>query len=313
MRNQKAARVIAVAGATGLQGGAVARRLLSAGWAVRALTRRPDSATAAGLAAAGATVVRADLEDVASLRAACRGVHGVFSVQNFWEHGYEREVAQGRNLAEAAKAERVRHFVYASVGGAERTAGLGITHFDSKAAIERHVVQLGITWTIIRPVTFFENFTAPVSAQRIVHDGMVIFPFPGNRPFQLVAVEDEADFVAAAFAAPERFGGQAIELASDACRLDDLAAEIGRTIRRPIQFVEMPMDVFEALTAEMERSGQTPTTKIGPSLVAQFTWNRSTPSGGWNAGIPHLRSIMPSLRRMPDWVRSVDWSLGSTS
>src|SRR4029453_4575606 len=105
-------------------------------------------------------------------------------VQNFWEHGYEREVAQGRNLAEAAKAERVRHFVYASVGGAERTAGLGITHFDSKAAIERHVVQFGITWTIIRPVTFFENFTAPVSARRIVDDGMVMFPFPETRLFR---------------------------------------------------------------------------------------------------------------------------------
>jgi uncharacterized protein YbjT (DUF2867 family) len=70
---------------------------------------------------------------LASLREACREAFGVFSVQDFWEHGYEREIRQGVNLIEAARAEGIEHFVYASVGGADRTRGLGITHFETKS------------------------------------------------------------------------------------------------------------------------------------------------------------------------------------
>src|SRR4051794_29125620 len=124
---------IVVCGATGLQGGAVARRLLAEGRQVWFLTRHPASVRAQALRALGGVPIEANLEDAASLRDACRGARGVFCMQDFWEHGYEGEVRQGLNLIEAAEAERVDHFVYSSVGGADRTQGLGITHFDSKA------------------------------------------------------------------------------------------------------------------------------------------------------------------------------------
>src|SRR5690606_7351780 len=93
---------IAVLGATGRMGGATARHLLEDGWQVRAITRKPDGPKARALAAAGAQVVKADMEDPAALRKAFEGAQGVFNVQNPMKSGLEAEVRQGRNVADAA-------------------------------------------------------------------------------------------------------------------------------------------------------------------------------------------------------------------
>ena len=133
-------KIILVTGATGQQGGAVARHLLKQpGFAVRALTRDSAKPAARALAQAGAEVVRGDLDDPASVRRALEGAWGVFSVQNFMETGYEGEIRQGKALADAAKAAGVQHFVYTSVVSADRKTGL--PHFESKWQIEQHIVQ----------------------------------------------------------------------------------------------------------------------------------------------------------------------------
>src|SRR5215207_1315985 len=125
-------KIIAVTGSTGQQGNAVARHLLRNGWAVRTLTRDANKDSAKALADQGAEIVFADNEDRASLDAAFAGAYGVFSVQNFWlpNVGAEGEVRHGRLIADAAKAANVQHFIYTSVGGAERNTG--IPHFESK-------------------------------------------------------------------------------------------------------------------------------------------------------------------------------------
>src|SRR5918998_2610340 len=114
---QNAERLILVSGASGNQGGAVARSLLDRGFQVRALTRDPQKPEAQALREQGAEVVQGDMEDRFSLdQVLVEGVYGVFSVQNFWETGYDREVQQGKTVADAAKAAGVEHFVYSSVG-----------------------------------------------------------------------------------------------------------------------------------------------------------------------------------------------------
>ena len=105
-------KIILVAGATGRQGGAVTKNLLEKGFAVRAMTRNPESEKALGLKSNEVELVKADMNDPDSLTAAVDGVYGVFSVQNFWEAGNEDEVAQGKAIANAAKAAGVKHFVY---------------------------------------------------------------------------------------------------------------------------------------------------------------------------------------------------------
>ena len=129
------AKPVLVTGATGRQGGAVLKHLLERGWPVRALTRRPDSPAALGLAARGVEIAAGDMEDPASLERAMRGVHGVYSVQDFWSSGAEREVRQGYSVADATAATGVAHLVYSSVGGVERNSG--IDHWETKWRIEQ--------------------------------------------------------------------------------------------------------------------------------------------------------------------------------
>ena len=155
-------KLIVVTGATGQQGGATARHLLTQEWRVRAVTRDPQGAAAKALASAGAEVVSANMDDRASLDKAFAGAYGVFSVQNFWlpDVGAAGEVRQGKIVADAAKAAGVRHFVYTSVGGAERKTGL--SHFDSKWQIEGTSDRSACRRPFCGPVFFMENLTSPM-------------------------------------------------------------------------------------------------------------------------------------------------------
>src|SRR5437870_1609640 len=99
----KADKTVLITGATGRQGGAVIRHMLTKGWNLRALTRNPNSDTALDLARQGVELAQGDFEDLASLERAARGVYGIYSVQDFWTVGAKREVEQGKNLADVAK------------------------------------------------------------------------------------------------------------------------------------------------------------------------------------------------------------------
>ena len=135
-------RTILITGATGQQGGATARALAGKGFTLRAMTRNPGSAAARALAAAtGAELVKGELDDEASLKAALSGAWGAYAVQNTWTAGVEGEEAQGKRLATAAREAGVQHFVYASVASADRKTG--IPHFDNKARVEDLVRSLG--------------------------------------------------------------------------------------------------------------------------------------------------------------------------
>src|SRR6266581_1060753 len=149
-------KTVLITGATGRQGGAVIRHMLAKGWNLRALTRNSNGDTALNLARQGVELAQGDLEDLASLEDADHGVYGIYSVQNFWKVGAKREVQQGKSLADVAKKAGVQHFVYSSVGGAERNTG--ITHWESKWEIEKHIRKLALPATILRPAAFMETY-----------------------------------------------------------------------------------------------------------------------------------------------------------
>ena len=130
----KSSKIILVTGATGTQGGAVARELVKRGYSVQGLSRNPGSQRALELTELGIRVIKGDFDDAASLDAAMQDVYGVFAVTNYWEHGFEREIAHGRQLIDAAERAGVRHFVFSSVAGADSDSDL--PHFDSKAQLE---------------------------------------------------------------------------------------------------------------------------------------------------------------------------------
>ena len=288
----------------------MARRLLKEGWHVRALTRNPGGHAARALANFGAEVVHADLLDAQSLIAATEGMHGVFGVTDFWEHGFNGEVRMGTSLIAAAQANRIEHFVFSSVGGTERTAGLGITHFDSKAVIEDHLRKSGLDWTILRPVTFMENFVTRRYRKAICKRGLLRFAFDLDHSFQMVAMEDLAVFAAKAFGGDPRIKGQATEIASDAFTMEEWAAALGKQLGRPVKYkmIGKPalhaIDVFVTLTRSQGHF------KVGRSLINQFAWNNGTAVGGWDADIDRLRQIHPGLMTLEHWIGTIDWKEG---
>lgn len=201
---------VLVLGATGTQGGAVVDHLLEDEVTVYALTRNPDGDAARSLEANGAEVVEGNLNDTDALEAAMEAVDGVFCVTNFWEHGYDTEVQHGTNAVDAAVESDVEHFVFSSVGGAERDTG--ISHFDSKWEIEQHLEASGLNATVVRPVFFMQNLEGN---REDVMDGTLALAMERHVPLQMLDIDDLGAFVARIFADPERYIGGAFELASD--------------------------------------------------------------------------------------------------
>lgn len=264
--------IYAVVGATGQQGGATTRALLGAGAGVRALVRNTDSPAAKALEQAGADLVRADLTDPASLRAAFDGVDGVFAMTtSFTERGTDGEIEDGVRIADAAVASGVGHLVYSSVGGAERETG--VPHFESKRRVEEHIATLAISATIVRPVFFMENL-APTE-----EDGTTILrlPLPGDVPLQMVAVGDIGAVAAAALLDPSRVPGSVVEIAGDERTGEQMADVFGG------RYEALPVDVLD-----------------DPDLKAMFIW-LADERPAYQADFTLTRTLAPGVLDLPTW------------
>lgn len=302
---------VAVMGATGRQGGAVAARLVRAGWTVKAVTRNPAGEAAAALLLGGASVVQADLNNVASLQQAFEGCTGVFGVTDYWEHGHATELQHGLNMIEAARRAGVGHFVFSSVGATERIENLGITHFEGKREIERHLESSGLSSTVLRPVTFFENFLSPRYRQTIARGGTLRFGFVPGKTFQMVSMPDLAEFAFLAFGGDPRVQGKATEIASDRFTMEELVEEIGRAAGKRLNYAPVGPVAMRLIALFIQATGRQGHYKAGPPLINQFNWNNRSDVGGWNADLDALRAIHPQLMTMPQWARSIDWQAAS--
>lgn len=237
---RKGQDIILVTGATGKQGGAVARELLARGHRVRAMTRKPDGEPAKELKRLGAEVVSGDLDDPASLERPLDGVWGVFAVQNTWEAGVEREEVQGKRIAEIAKKKGVQHYVYTSVGSAQHRTG--IPHFDNKWRVEETVRSLGFpSYTILRPVWFMENLTSPWMKPAL-DEGKLVFGIKPTTVLQQIAVSDIGKFGLLAFEEHERMNRKEIELAGDQHTMPETAEILSEAMGRKITFVQQPIE-----------------------------------------------------------------------
>jgi uncharacterized protein YbjT (DUF2867 family) len=282
---------IVVTGATGQQGGATVRHLLADGWKVRAITRNPASSAAQVLARDGAEVIAADMEDRAALEAAMSGAYGVFSVQpsEFSPgstppgFGYDDEVRLGRNVADAAKASGILHFVYASVAGVERLHG---TRNYSKWEIEQHIRTLGLKWTMLRPVWFMDNWAQPLFG---IQSGTLTTALKPDVDLQMIAADDIGAFASLVFAHPDSYVGKIFEVAGDARSALQIATAISQAIGRAIPYVQIPMNVlgqqsataartFEVLNEEGPNVDIAALGKLYPNLMDFGTWLQGTVS-----------------------------------
>ncbi|RUU31630.1 NmrA/HSCARG family protein [Mesorhizobium sp. M6A.T.Ce.TU.016.01.1.1] len=282
-------RSVLVTGATGQQGGAVARALLSSGHRVKALTRRPDSDAARQLASAGAEIVTGDLGDTASVMKAAKDVDTMFLMGNSYEAGMEEETRQGILAADAAKAAGVGHLIYSSVADANKKTG--IPHFESKYLVEQHVERLGLPYTISAPVAFMENFVAPWSIGAL-SQGTHAFAVPAKRPLQLVALADIGAFVATLVERRERVFGKRFDFAGDELSGEDQAKILSQAIGRPINYQEIPIAVARQQSED---------------VALMFEWFDRV---GYDVDIAALHRDFPEVRwhSFADWARKFDWN-----
>ncbi|GHE76147.1 NmrA family transcriptional regulator [Amycolatopsis deserti] len=282
---------VLVIGGTGRQGGAVARELLRRGRTVRALVRDAEAPAARELAAAGAWLVRGDLDDPESLEAAMRGVRGVFSVQTFeGPGGVAAEERQGKAVADAAARAQVAHLVYSSVGGAERDSG--VPHFNSKWQVEQHIEALGLPVTVLRPAMFYDGFhhVGPRLVDGELVLGLWLRP---EVPLQLIATADIGVFAADAFDDPAHWIGRRIELAGDELTGPQMAEVFARVTGIPARYEQQPIEQLQAISAEM---------------AAMFGWFDRE---GYRADLPALRRLHPALTSLESWLRTSGWRPGA--
>jgi uncharacterized protein YbjT (DUF2867 family) len=279
--------IIAVTGATGQQGRAVAKKLLAEGWRVRALTRDTNKPAAQELKSLGAEILPGDMDQRAELDAAFKGAYGVFSVQNFWlpNVGFEGEVRQGKAVADAAKATDVQHLVYSSVGSAHR--GMGQKHFESKWIIEQYIHGLELPYTILRPVAFMENYNW--SRAQILNGAFIGMGLRPEKGLQIIAVEDIGVFAALAFANRNQFLGRTLELAGDELTELQIADTFTKVIGRPV-----------SLNLPTQAEGRQP----DEEMIAMFNFFNGQ---GYDADIPTLRKLHPGLLSLEQYLRKNGW------
>ena len=272
-------RTILVTGATGHQGGAVFHRLRQRGFALRALVRNLEKPKARELEANRVEVLRGDFDDRQSIARALDGADGAYSVQA-WQAGPEAETLQGIAFAEAASRQEIGHFVYSSVAAAD--GNTGIPHFESKGKIENRIRQLGMLYTIFRPVFFFENW---LTMRGGIDKGTITLPLSPETRLQMIAVEDIGAFVALAFEHPGHWRNRAFELAGDELSMAELAEAFSRASGREVQYRQMPWDEFEQ--------------RAGHEMTLMYRWFEEK---GYDIDIPAVRQEYPQLTTFNRWL-----------
>ena len=255
-------RIIAVAGATGAQGGGLARAILDepdGAFSVRALTRDPNSDAARALAERGAEVVAADLDDPRSLRAAFDGAHGAFCMTNFWEHfSPEREKVQARNQAEAARAAGVGHVVWSTLEDTRERVPLSddrmptlmgeykVPHFDAKG--ESDAVFLDLTpATCLRTSFYWDNLIHFGMGPRR-EDGTAYLDLPlGDARLPGMAAEDIGRGALGVFREGEALVGEKIGIAGEHSTGRDMAAALTDALGEEVVYRAVPFDVYRGL------------------------------------------------------------------
>jgi len=311
-------KLIAVVGATGAQGGALARAILadpSGEFAVRALTRNPDSGAAKDLAAAGAEVVAADLDDEASIRAAFDGAYGAFVVTNYWapltpeeevvRTRAEMELAQAETAARAARDAGVQHLVWSTLedtrlffAGRDDVPSLDdgrykVPHFDAKGEADELFTKYGVPTTFLRTTFYFDAFTTTMPPTRNA-DGVLTITFPmGDQRLSGVASDDIGRSALAVFKHPDLIG-DTVSIAGDHLTGDEYAAALTDAIGEQV--------VYHAPTLEEYRTYPFPMAVEMANMFQFYRENHDEFTGDRN--LDKVRELNPELQSFATWVNN---------
>lgn len=252
-------KIIAVVGATGAQGGGLARAILddpSGSFACRAITRDPKKDKARTLADHGAEVVQADIDDVKTLEKAFAGAHGAFCVTNFWEHfSGEKETAQAKNLADAARTAGVKHVIWSTL---EDTRALmdpedtrmpmlqkhyRVPHFDAKADADAFFNGLPVTYLLTS--FYWDNIYAFGMVPKKENDGVYRWTFPlGNAKLTGMAAEDIGRIAYGIFKAGPQYIGKRVGVSAENLTLVEMSEKLSKGLGVPVQYQAADADAY---------------------------------------------------------------------
>ena len=254
-------KILAVTGATGAQGGGLVRSILAdpaGGFAARAITRNPGSEKALALKALGAEVVAADLDDVSSLKRAFAGAYGAYGVTNFWEHfSAEKEMAQARNLAEAAKSAGVAHFIWSTLEDTRKFVPLSdprmptlhgkykVPHFDGKGEADAYFDPKTTTWLLTS--FYWDNLIHFGMGPKPGADGRLVFGLPMmDRKIPGIAAADIGACAYGIFQRPEWIGRR-VGIAGEHLTGAEMAAGMTKALGKEVAYQAIPFDVYRGL------------------------------------------------------------------
>jgi len=257
-------KIIAVVGATGAQGGGLVRAILAdegGPFAVRALTRNTDSEKARELAALGAEVVAADVDDPESLKGAFEGAYGAFCVTFFWEHfSPEKEMEQARSMAEAAKAAGLEHVIWSTLEDTRKWIPLTddrmptlqeaykVPHFDAKGEANSFFTEAGVPTTFLLTSFYWDNLIHFGMGPRVDENGDLVFALPmGARKLAGIAAADIGRCAYGIFKAGDRYVGKTVGIAGDQLTGAEMAAALGEAMGQPVAYSSIPFDVYRGL------------------------------------------------------------------
>jgi uncharacterized protein YbjT (DUF2867 family) len=256
-----AKKIIAVMGATGAQGGGLVRAILAdknGPFAVRAITRNLDSEKAKSLARAGAEVVAADVDDPRSLERAFAGAYGAFCVTFFWEHfSPEKETAQAKAMAEAAKHAGLKHVIWSTLEDTRRWVPLGdnrmptlmgkykVPHLDSKGEADRYFTEAGVPTTFLLTSFYWENLIFFGMGPKRGPDGTLAITIPmGDSKMATIAAEDIGKSAYAIFRKGRQLIGKTVGVAGEHQTGAQMASGLSRALGQEVRYNEVSPETF---------------------------------------------------------------------
>jgi uncharacterized protein YbjT (DUF2867 family) len=304
-----AKKIIAVVGATGAQGGGLVRAILNdkdGEFAARAVTRNPDSDKAKALAAHGAEVVKADLDDPASVKQAFKGAYGAFCLTNFWEHfSPQKETEQGKTLAEAAKATGIQHAIWSTFEDTRDDVPLSddrmptlqdnykVPHFDAKADANKYFTDLGVPTTFLYTSGYWENFITFGWGPQKAEDGSLFIVFPmDDVKLPMIAVEDIGKCAYGIFKRGKDYIGKTVGVAGEHLTGTEVAQALSEAFGKPITYNAVPADVY--------RSFDFPG---ADDIGNMFQFKRDFPDRfRGNRNVDECRQLNPELMTLQQWL-----------
>ncbi len=302
-------KIIAVVGATGAQGGGLVRAILeeaSSEFTVRALTRNVNSDKAKQLAQLGVEVVAADIDNLDSMKNAFKGAYGAFCLTNFWEHfSAEKEVAQAKVMAEAAKSAGVKHVIWSTLEDTRRWVPLDddrmptlhgkykVPHFDGKGEADIHFKQAGVPTTLLLTSFYWDNFVYFGLGPKKDQNGNLAITFPlGDKKLPGIAAADIGKCALGVFKKPQEFIGKTVGIAGEHLTGEQMAAAMSKALGTKV--------IYNSVAPEVYRGFGFPG---ADDLGNMFQFKRDFESDFVGArSLDVSRSLNPSLQSFDKWL-----------